>query len=71
MSSRLSRNIHQNTHHLMAQVTVSLNFLCLFSSPLHTFEFVMIEPVLFRHDLVENNSLLILISFLIFAFLSV
>lgn len=52
----------------MAKVMVSLNFLCLFSSHLHTFDFVMIEPVLFGHDLVENNSLPISISFLSFAF---
>lgn len=68
MSRCLSGDIQQNTHNLMAKVMVSLNFLCFFSFHVYAFGFVVIEPVLFRHDLVESNSLLILISFLIFAF---
>ena len=51
----------------MAKVMVSLNFLHSFQFYLHAFGHVMVDTVLFRHDLVENNSLLILV-FLFFAF---
>ena len=68
MSRCLPGDIHLNTNHLMAKVMVSLNFLHLFKFYLHAFGPVMIEPMLFRYDLAKNNSLLILIFFLIFAF---
>lgn len=67
MSRCLSRDIHQNTHNLMAKVMVSLNFLCLFHFMCMPLDLLWLS-LLFRHDLVESNSLLILISFLIFAF---